>query len=213
MTRAQLRGPAPVRVVWDGQSHNRVPAAPDNAPTRAMTGLGVPWANVANSGWGWESGGGVGGLAPSAPTRRDPQARGNGQTILMMLGGQGDATNGSGENGQADAEECYARAERYRDSAYAAGFDLVVGFTYPAIGPDVLGTGRPSPSEQAAIDGHNALMLDNADDWAAVVDCRTPPLDDATDPTYYQIDRTHLTVAGAQVLADLIRPVLLDLID
>lgn len=216
MTKARLRGPAPVRVVFDGQSHNNVPAPPVNMPTVVMKGLDIPWVNVAISGYGWGSGpSNNGGLAGSASVRLWPQVRNRAgcTDILVMCGGQGDILNGSSDSGGQTGAVVYQRAIDYADNARAAGFDLILITTSPPIGPDVLGTGRPTPEEQQAIDDYNTLILANSGDFDAVANISVPPLNDATNLTYFQIDYTHFTAAGAQAAANIIKPVLIGLID
>jgi hypothetical protein len=47
----------------------------------------------------------------------------------------------------------------------------------------------------------------------AVVDLKVPPLDDATNGIYFtQFDRLHILVPGAEAMAELVRPALLDIL-
>lgn len=197
MTRTRLRAPAPVRVVFDGQS--RITAASGNPPAYVMAGTGVPWVTVAVPGDGWYD------LTATAATRLWPQARTTGTDVLVLAGGEGDIWNAA-PSGQQTGAVAYARLVAYADAARTAGFDAVIACTAPPAGPDVLGTGRPTPSEVEALDGYNALIR-GSDEFDAVADVAAA-LPDATDTDLFLIDRTHLTAAGAQVSASVIAPVL-----
>lgn len=201
MTKAKLRSPAAIRVVFDGQSRLTSPAVPPHV----MTGKSVPWVNVAKGGHGWYD------LTADASTRLHRQARKSGTDILVLFGGEGDLWNAS-PSGQQSGATVYSRLTTYANAARTAGFDFVLVCTVPPAGPDVLGTGRPSPSEVQALLDYNDLIRLNAGDWDGVIDVATV-LDDATDQTYFAIDRTHFNATGAQTAADLIRPVLFDFID
>lgn len=195
------RAPAPVRIVFDGQSMNNSPAPPNNVPTFLMHGRGLPWANVSISGEGWLD------LTATVTTRLFPQARNrSGCTdILIMFGGQGDMWN-SLPNGQQTGAVTYQRAIDYADAARGAGFDKVLIVACPTAGPNVLGTGRPTPSESQALIDYNALILANSGGFDAVADVSVSPFDDATNATYFAIDRTHLTAVGAETAASYIAP-------
>lgn len=206
MTRAQLRGPAPARVVWDGQSHNWLPAPPDNVPTVCMARFpGVPWANIGIDGHGWAA------LQNRYPiSRLTDQARTTGVDIWVGSGGQSDILNPAGEwGGQHTGEQAYELGGDYVAIARAAGFDVAIGIVPPMIGPNVLGVDKPTEFEaQALADLRDLIRTDPDGIYDAVVDCSVTPLDDATNGTWFDVDRTHLTPAGAQAMADLIAPAL-----
>lgn len=208
MSQARLRAPAPIRIVFDGQSLCNVPVAPHNMPTYLMNNRFIPWVNVAISGNGWLD------LAATAESRLFPYARNrSGCTdILIMCGGQGDILNGP-PDGQQTGAVAYARAIDYSNAARAAGFNYVFITTMSAIGPDVLGTGRPSPTEAQGMQDYNTLVLANSGGFDAVADISLPPLDDATDMEYFALDRTHYVAAGAKAAADLMAPALDDLLN
>lgn len=187
--------------MYDGQSMFTVPPAPLRSADRATaaflsgfpfgTALLLSLGNVAAvAGHGWYV------LAADAPTRLWPLTSPGRADILVMWGGQGDIVDAA-PNGQQTGAAVYARAVAYAADARTAGFIGVVICTLPTIGPNVLGTGRPTPSEATAITDYNAAIVENTGGFDAVVRCDTPPFDDATDPTWFQIDRTHLTAAGA----------------
>lgn len=197
------RAPAGIRVVFDGQSLCNVPVAPHNMPTFLMNNRFIPWVNVAISGHGWLD------LTPSAETRLFPYARNRAgcTDILVMCGGQGDLFNAA-PDGQQTGAVAYARAIDYANAARSAGFDYVLITTMSAVGPDVLGTGRPSPSELQGMVDYNVLVLANSGGFDAVADISVSPLDDATNTDFYHIDRTHYVAEGAKAAAELIAPAL-----
>lgn len=203
---APFRVPAPWRIVFDGQSHNRWPPAelPPGTPwvdgigpypNRLMAMLpGVPWHNAAQGGEGW------GDLAVDAATRLHPQARNrDGCTdVLIMSGGQGDIYNAGCTGAQV-----YDRAVAYAEAARAAGFHVVFATTMPAFGPG--GSIDPTPDMlQARIDHNTLLMADAEGAFNTVVDWHTHPiLADATNPTYWETDRAHMKPATADLAASL----------
>lgn len=190
MATAQLRAPAPVRVVFDGQSHLNIPETYP-APYHAMLGSGIPWHNVAVNGQGW------GALVADQSTRLFPQARPSPLVdILVMVGGWSDLVPSA--VGPVDGETAHARAVTYAENARAAGFDYVICSTVPGTGPNVLNLGIPTTGQYEEIDTYNALvMADTAGDFDASVDISTAPLDDATNGTYYLFDRLHFLNPGA----------------
>lgn len=200
-TRTRLRPPAPLRVVFDGQSMLTVPAPPDDVATLAMAGLGVPWHNAAEAGSGWYEH-----LADTAE-HLAPQARLAHDDLLVLWGGQADILDDA-PVGQQTGAATFQRLVDYATAAAGEGFDALLIVTCPAIGPDVLGTGRPTPTEAQALVDYNALIVSTFDP-GSVVRCDTAPFDDATDTTYFAADRTHLTAAGAAVAAGRIRDAIL----
>lgn len=201
MPPAQLRAPAEVRVVWDGQSYLLAPTVGRKVPEQAMAGTGIPHAVVAVNGQGWVN------LTPTAAARVRPQAR-SGLDVLVMFGGLSDVIGGY------TGTQSYDLAVDYKDQAVGWGFDATIMCTWPAVGPNAAGTGFPDAGDQDEIDTYNALVLANTGGWDAVVDMSDDPrMNDATDLTYWHPDRLHFTEAGSGVAAALIRPVLLDVID
>ncbi len=206
-----LRSPAPVRLVFDGQSHNLWPPPGlydrhGPYPAHLMAGplAGIAWANVAigNTAWGTPTTPGT--LAHTAPTRLHRHARNRpGCTdLLVMFGGSTDTFGGGGLTGA----QVYARALDYAARARAAGFHHVIAVTIPVTGPEGgYGPGRPTAGEYAAQTEHNALMVAGAGtDWDAVVDLTRAPLLDPTDRTYWEADRVHLSGQGARIVAQLV---------
>lgn len=199
MTSPQVRGPAPVRIVFDGQSMNVWPPAwlYDGAgpyPARLMARHGgVPSATVAISNTSWAA------LTTTAVTRRDPHARNRqGCTdVLVMSGGQSDI--GTGTSGAAT----YALAAAYADAARGAGFGVVICTTNPAFDPFLDG------SQQAQTDAYNAAVTADAlGAFDAVADCHSGVLGDGTDPAYFELDRVHLRPYGAAAMAARVAAVL-----
>lgn len=197
MSRGRIRAAAPVRVVFDGQSMNVSPNYPNNAPNFAMKGKKVPWANVAVGGKGW------GDLMVDINTRLRPQVRNQAGCvdILVMNGGQGDMLNEPPSGGQ-DGVVCYQRAIDYGAAARALGFDYIILVTWSAMGPNMLGTGRPNPVEQQTINDYNALALANSGGFDGVVNVSVAPFDDASELTYFMFDRLHLSPAGAEIYGE-----------
>ncbi len=204
MTRTRLRAPAPVRVVFDGQSMLTVPAAPNDAATLAMAGLGIPWHNAAEAGSGWYE------HVLDTDIHLVPQARA-GTDVLILWGGQGDILD-EAPGGQQTGAVTYGRLIAYAEAAAVAGFDAFLVVTCPVIGPDVLGTGRPTESEATALAEYNALIVSELP-AEIVVRCDTAPFDDATNTDVFDVDRTHLTPAGAALAAGRIRSALLALLE
>ena len=204
MTVYAVRSPAPVRVVWDGQSQLRTPvASPDlYIPARVMFGTGVPWHNASVAGTGWEHGTGASdpGLDADADTRLFPQARNRSgcDDVLVLSGGQHDAIWAVTDELTDPGLVAYDALVTYADAARAAGFTYVIATTMPAIA---------SVPVQAAFDQHNAALLADESNFDATVDIAVGDLDDAGS-AYFIGGGIHLSAAGAQAAADLISPVL-----
>lgn len=210
MVRPAYVPPRGIRIVFDGQSMNNTPAAPQNMPTYVMATRPYPWtASPAIGGAGWYDLSRTDSPTFNPNTRLYPQARTRpGCTdILVMTGGQGDTLNDS-PSGQQTGAVAYARAVAYADAARAAGFDKIIMSTSPAMGPNMLGTGRPTTFEATSRADYNALVLANSGGFDAVADISVAPLDDATNLTYFAIDRLHWSPAGAQAAAAIIGPVI-----
>jgi hypothetical protein len=195
--------PDDVVTIAVGQSMLVVPA-PSGAFGPALLALGSPaGVNVAHAGEGWLN------LADRfaaemAPLRR--RRRATGLDLVLMDGGQGDILN-AWPSEPPTAAVAYQRAIDYRDAVLAADTVTPTYFvisTWPMIGPDVLGTGRPSATESARWAEVNALIIANSGGFDAVARCDTAPFDDATDLVYFHPDRTHLTPKGARIKAALL---------
>lgn len=208
MTKFAGRAPAPVRVVFDGQSYNLWP--PDvfstdglgPMPDRVMSRRGIPWGNVALGNHGWGTAGSTDPLHLFATiaTRLFPQARNRAgcTDVLVMAGGSSDIY-ADHQTGAA----VYARAVAYMTAARAAGFDVVVGVTIPPFA----GALAPSLGDLQAITDHNTLMMGGSD-FDAVVDVHVPPIDDSTNTTYFENDQVHWRTPGAIAAAAIVRPVI-----
>lgn len=199
----RARQPAPVRVVFDGQSMLDVPVPPNSFPTFLMAGRGLPWISVGVDGNGWLD------LTPTVGSRLYRQARNRAgcTDVLILSGGQGDILN-TAPNGQQSGATTYSRMVTYANNARAAGFAKVGCTTLPPVGPNVLGTGRPNGTEQTALTDLNVLILANSGGFDGVADISVAPLDDATNTAYFNVDRTHLTAAGAKAAAAIVAPML-----
>lgn len=198
----RLRAPAPVRVVWDGQSQLRSPVGGPFVPDLAMRGSGVPWANVSVSGVGWDvDASGGPGLSSTAQTRLFPQAR-TGTDVLVLCGGQSDAMWSSEIDAPDPAQIAYDATVTYTTAARAAGFDTVICCTWPSIHPAYEGW----PALFAA---YGDLVQASPGPWDAVVDLHVGDLADGTSAAFI-FDGIHLSAHGARLAAALIRPVLAD---
>lgn len=203
MTRAPFRLPAPVRIVFAGQSHNEWPPVGygddlgpyPNRLMRMPNLAGVPWHNAAHGGRGWND------LAATFTEDVGVQARNRvGCTdVLIMSGGQSDIY----EDDKTGAD-VYDLACDYADTARAAGFTMIMATTMPAFGPG--GSINPDAGMlQARVDHNTLLMADPAGSFDVLIDWHThPALADATDTTYFEADRVHFTPGGADVAAHLV---------
>jgi hypothetical protein len=210
MTRAPFRLPAPVRIVFAGQSHNQWPpfGYGDDLgpyPNRLMRFFpNLPWHNAAHGGHGWAE------LALTFDDDVVPQARHrDGCTdVLIMSGGQSDIY----EDDKTGAET-YALAVAYAQAARGAGFQYVLVTTMPAFGPG--GSIDPTPDMlQARIDHNTLMMADAGNDWDGVADWHShPALADATNTTYFENDFVHFKPAAADVAAFIVEPILRELVN
>lgn len=205
MSRVAAQGPAgPWRVVFDGQSHNLLPgnvepappweaiSGPEhlNYPSRLMAGRGIPWTNVAIGGASWTT------LATTAATRLWPIAGTATATILVMVGGTNDITDGD------TGAQAYADAVSYAEAARTNGFGPIIAGTIP-------GAASLNASHETQRQSHNALLLANGDGaFDYVVDFDATALADWTDPVYYFTDEIHWVAAGAQLAAETVAPYL-----
>lgn len=190
MPQGQFQGPPEVSIVFDGQSLLNVPLAPANSASRAMQGRPYRWVNVSINGTSWTTHQGT------AATRLWPQAVGTVANIHVMNGGQQDVFDGD------TGATIYDDACDYAEAAKANGFTHTVLCTLPAMGPDMLGSGWPTGPMSTAIASFNSLVVANSRGVDEVVRLDLDPLDDATDPTYFLVDRLHPSAAGAQVIGD-----------
>ena len=203
-----IRRSADLRIVFDGQSHNRWPPAELPPGTPWADGIGpypnrlmlrylpgVPFHNAAEGGHGW------GDLAVDAATRLWPQARNRDGCldVLIMSGGQGDIYNDN-----CTGQQTYDRAVAYAAAAYDAGFSGVLATTMPAFGPG--GSIDPTPDMlQARVDHNTLLMADAEGAFDGVIDWHSHPiLADATDTDWWETDRAHMKPATADLAASLV---------
>jgi hypothetical protein len=193
MARAKFKMPTSVKVVFDGQSHNLVPAD-KSYPSYLMSGRRLSWTNVAVGGQGWTQ------LRTTAATRLFPQFKGAQTTILIMNGGtQNMLDNQTGA-------QIYADAWLYADQARAAGADYVICTTIQNAGPFF---GSPTEAQESARQVANGLILaDSLGKFDEVVDITQSPLDNTGDQYYYFLDRVHMNPQGAKIMADFVAPAL-----
>lgn len=201
MTVARVRAPAPKRVVFDGQSMNLFPSPPFGTPMPEIlmenySSIPVPWEVVAIGDTGWVE------LEPTFETRTKPQARSRAGDIIILNGGQSDIYELDRSGAQA-----YADLTNYIDLCRDAGFETIIVTTPPDMG---LGGASGLTSAQNRVDLQilRDLTIANAAGADEVVDLFVPPLDDATNTTYFFADLVHVTTAGATAMADLIEPAL-----
>lgn len=189
---ARLPG-APFRVVFDGQSHNNIPAAPNGMPSQLMSGRSIPWANVAVNGASWTS------LLATVGSRRvyEQATLHAGQTILVMTGGTQDILDGD------TGAQVYADAVAYAEAARTAGYDYALASTIP----DALNIDDDPDQAQARADHNGLILADAAEAFDGVIDFDTA-LPDVGDTTYWDVDFVHLKPAGAGVVAALYAPLL-----
>jgi lysophospholipase L1-like esterase len=168
-------------------------------PWRTMLGIDAPHIVVAQAGSGWEAP--DGGLAATAPGILFPQARNRAGCIdiLVMSGGQSDILNG------ASGATAHTRALDYANDARTAGFDAVLVTTMPPLASSVVAGAWSTPFQD-----YNAAVLADGS-WDAVADLwqESPWGDDPANLT----DGLHPSADAAQLFADIIRPVLVDLIE
>lgn len=209
MADIQVRGPAPVRIVFDGQSMNLWPPAelsetpyldglgPYPARLMRMAGLpGIPFANdiaIINTGWAT--------LLTTAATRLYPQIRNRAgcTDILVMSGGQTDLPDVTGA-------QAYTRAVTYADAARAAGFDIIIATTNPGFDPNLNGNMTTKTND------YNTALEADADDAFDVVVSLDAALDNFLDTDLFEGDRVHLRSEGAVLMAESVYPVLLSLL-
>ena len=197
MPQARFRQKTDIRIIFDGQSHNKVPAERPY-PRWLMSGRPYSWKTVAIEGYSWTD------LRPTASTRLFPHFLANTTNILIMNGGtQNIRLNQSGAT-------AYADAVQYKNEAKAAGADYVIYTTIPRYGPLF---GEPTaPQAQARLD-HNVLVLANSGSFDAVANISEAPIDDTLDPDYFAIDRTHFTILGSMYVAEKVAPALDQVLD
>jgi hypothetical protein len=137
-------------------------------------------------------------LLTTISTRLAPQRRAGLTDVLIMNGGQDGILN-QGRTGA----QVYADAIAYRDAAVALGFGPVLITTMPAWDDGFYAITPTMDTHKAS---HNSLVLANSGGFDFVADISVAPLNDATNTTYFAVDQLHLTIAGAQVGADLMDP-------
>jgi hypothetical protein len=188
---AACASPGPgANVVFDGQSYNLVPGRHRSYPAQVMADRDEDWSVVALDGTSWTV------LADDAADR---QQLSEGFDLLVMAGGFTDLA------GELDsAEQVLADEVAYADAARARGFDAVVALTIP---PSTVIENRPG--QEAERVQHNRLLLKSAG-FDAVVDIEVPCIDDARSDCYS--DGTHWSGRGAGIVAELVAPVVDDII-
>ena len=183
-------------VVFDGQSLNNQPSAgAASMPAKVMAGRGLPWCNVAlgNRSWTVLASGGTG--TSPATVRLHPLARSYVRSILVMNGGATDIAGGAENDSGAQA---LADFEAYATAARTAGFDSIIGVTMTTA--VVFATGDDDEQRLIYNDGIRAsATVDAVADVAAA-----PELADYTDTTYFDVDQTHWSAAGATVAAAIV---------
>lgn len=178
--------------VFDGQSLNNLPAAPNNYPSVVAGDLSTPspCPNLAVNGMT------VNALNASALNRWAPYLATSATLILVMSTGTSDIW--SGDTGAT----VYADEVAYAALAKANGFDLVYGMTL------VGNTTNTAPQNTARTDHNDFLLADASNAFDGVADLAgNATLADWTNVTYYA-DGLHWTAAGAQLAASIILPVL-----
>lgn len=214
--RLPIRTPAPIRVVFGGQSHNSWPPAELPPGTPWVDGIGpypnrlmryfagIPWANTAHGGHGWAE------LAQTFDVDVRPQARNRPGCIdiFIMSGGQGDIYNDD-----CTGAETYQRAVAYAQEARDIGFHYVLATTMPAFGPG--GSIDPTPDMlQARVDHNTLLMADAEGQFDAIADWHSDPiLADATNQTWWESDRAHFKPPTADLAASIMEPILRELVN
>lgn len=196
MSQSRSRDPAPVRIVFDGQSMNILPY-PRHIPFFTMHGTGVPYIITGYPGYGWTQ------LTPTQEARLVPQVRNKpGLTdVLVMNGGQGDILGDFDTTG----EEAFATAVTYATAARSYGFSYIILCTWPDISPNIEAS---SPAKRAEFLAFNEYARNNyTTDFDSLVDLGSV-LTDYTDKTLYSEDDIHLNEHGAYVGAQLMKTTL-----
>jgi lysophospholipase L1-like esterase len=183
-----------VLIVGDGQSHSNFPMG-FAIPNVVSTELGYPLSSVGVGGSSWST------LLTTVHTRLGPVLSDDGSStaVLLMIGGTQDIVEGD------TAATLYADAVAYAAAArsLATGPLYIVAATIPPAGPNVLSNHHFTEAEEAVRVAANALMLeDGSGAFDAAIDIGIAPYDDPTDPTYFQVDQTHLTELGARGIAE-----------
>jgi lysophospholipase L1-like esterase len=183
-----------VLIVADGQSHSVVPLGAAIPDVVGME-LDHPVSNVARGGTSWST------LLTTIDTRLAPALPDDpsSTTVLLMIGGSTDVAEGDSAATVYEDAVAYATAAR----ALAAGNLYIVVATIPPIEPNLLNQYHFTEAEEAVRVAANALILADASGaFDAAVDIAVAPYDDPPDPTYVQVDQTHLTLAGARGIAE-----------
>lgn len=205
MSQASVRAPStpPVRLIFDGQSHNIVPFPPilgQPYPWHLTRGRGVPWGVVAVSGSSWTV------LLTDIDERLYPTLGHATTTVLLMSGGSSDVVDGD------------TGAQIYTDHVTYADLARTADPTIKIIACTLLGsTGFAIDSREARRLDFNTLLLADADDAfdaIADVDAAFVAIYGAAywSNTSVLWDGLHMTNAAAVVYADTVAPVLDSLI-
>lgn len=197
MSQARCVGPDR-HLLFDGQSLNDFGSYPAKVNLGYPALYGMTLRNLSVGGFGWED------LAANADTRLFPYCSTAPTTVLMMNGCQNDLLDDD------DAATVYALMVAYADAArLTGGVEKVLAVTVPAADPSYFTAGQDA--ERQALNATLVATGVSSGDFDAIADIAAAPELDGTDPTYY-LDIVHWTPAGAQVAADIVRPVLLDML-
>jgi hypothetical protein len=182
---------APVSLVFDGQSLNRVGGYPSKCQ------LGLPYTSFFTTA---RSGHSMTALALDFATRTAQHAKIGSVNVLVITGGQTDLTDGD------SAAQVRTDKAAYADLAYAAGFDHVVCTTIPCAKiPDYYSSG------QNTIRGtfNSALVSTgvSSGDFDAVADIASATGMGTWSGTYFD-DSVHWNATGAQSAADVVKATL-----
>lgn len=190
MTRVGVRSPGgPFFGAFDGQSLNLTPT--NTYPIQTMSGLGIPWQNVAVTGLAWDE------LDDDVDERLFPLADLADVAFHVMCGGTAHVNRGD------TGAEYYAAEVAYAEASRAAGFSIIINTT---LVPST--TFIQAGEEEARLDANELKLANAGGTFDAVVDlCSDPVLNDATSAAY--VDGTHWNFSGAQRAKNLVRPVVL----
>ncbi len=167
--------------------------------------IGMRWRTIAIPGHGWKKLMAIDEFMSGLAT----QPRRDRLDIIVMNGGQSDVGAVTYGGSSLTGEEAYDRATEMSTRLRSMGYDKIVGVTWPAVDPNLL----EDPTEEQWDIAVN-LYRDDPEGAFDAIALAHLVLHDNTDPILYNPDdHGHLTVAGTNVLADTIRPVIVDLLD
>lgn len=180
-----------VKVLFDGQSLNWSPSVSDNYPKRLMQSRGIHSSNVAVSGFAWIQ------LRNLISNRVEPYLQRAPVIIVIGLGGTTDyALNRTGA-------QVYGYEVDWANNIRSATSNTV----YVIQTTTTPSTSFTGPQDTERIAGNALVIADASGAFDYSVDLAGDArLSNPSNTTYYNPDGTHLTAAGAQVVADLITP-------